>query len=288
VESHVSQRRETWGTHGAEARFLFGGFTRRLSAALPRCCIPRFFHPGACGGSSAVPSTGSDSRCRTLISIFPGNWWAACATVEERPFQGRVRSHKHRGLQPQWSSFRVIPDLEGTSSACDRCHTRFYPRASTIGSMDSQRTFFITTVTWRRSPIFRVEGRARLLIELLFGYRDQGKYLLHEFVVMPDHIHLLLTPAPEISLERAVQFIKGGYSYRLRRVEKIQVWQESFTNHRIRDFDDYQRHCEYVRMNPVRARLVRDAGAYPFSSACPGFRLDAIPQGLKPGFSKSA
>jgi putative transposase len=153
---------------------------------------------------------------------------------------------------------------------------------------DSERTFFVTSVTWQRVPIFRVEARARLLIEVLRGYRDQGKYFLHEFVVMPDHIHLLLSPAGEVSLEKAVQFIKGGYSYRLRKVEKIQVWQESFTNHRIRDFDDYQRHCEYVRLNPVRARLVRDAASYAFSSASLGGRLDGMPQGLKPGFSKSA
>jgi len=153
---------------------------------------------------------------------------------------------------------------------------------------DSQRTFFITTVTWQRTLIFRVEARARLLIEVLIGYRDQGKYFLHEFVVMPDHVHALLTPAAALSLERAVQFIKGGFSYRLRKAEKIQVWQESFTNHRIRDVEDYERHCEYVRMNPVRANLARDAVAYPFSSASPGFRLDAMPPGLKPGFSKSA
>ncbi len=153
---------------------------------------------------------------------------------------------------------------------------------------DSERTFFVTSVTSRRVPIFRVEARARLLVEVLLGYREQGKYLLHEFVVMPDHIHLLLTPAPETALERAIQFVKGGYSYRLRKVEKIQVWQESFTNHRIREAEDYERHCEYVRMNPVRARLVRDAGEYPWSSAFPGFRLDGTPLGLKPGFSKSA
>jgi putative transposase len=153
---------------------------------------------------------------------------------------------------------------------------------------DSERTFFVTSVTWQRLPIFRVRARARLLIEVLLGYRDQGKYLLHEFAVMPDHIHVLLTPAVEISLERAVQFIKGGYSYRLRKVEKIQVWQQSFTNHRIRDGEDYERHREYIRMNSVRAGLVREAAAYPFSSASAGVRLDAMPQGLKPGFSKSA
>jgi len=154
--------------------------------------------------------------------------------------------------------------------------------------MDSERTFFVTSVTSQRLPIFCVQARAGLLIDVLFGYRDQGRYLLHEFVVMPDHVHLLLTPAPEISLERAVQFIKGGYSYRLRKVEKVQVWQESFANHRIRDFEDYQRHCEYVRMNPVRAGLVRDAASYAFSSANAEFQLDAVPLGLKPTFPRSA
>ena len=154
--------------------------------------------------------------------------------------------------------------------------------------MDLQRAFFITTVAWQRLAIFRVEVRAKLLIEVLLDYRDQGKYLLHEFVVMPDHVHLLLTPTVEISLERTVQFIKGGYSYRLRKMDKIQTWQPSFTNHRIRDAEDYERHCEYIRLNPVRARLVRDAEAYLFSSANPAFRLDGVPPGLKPGLSESA
>jgi putative transposase len=153
---------------------------------------------------------------------------------------------------------------------------------------ESLRTFFVTTVTWQRTPIFRVEARARLLIDALRDYRDQGKYLLHEFVVMPDHLHVLLTPAAEISLERAVQFIKGRYSYRLRKVEKIPVWQESFTNHRIRDEEDYRKHCEYVRLNPVRAKLERDAAEYPFSSASVGLRLDEAPRGLKPAFLRSA
>ena len=135
--------------------------------------------------------------------------------------------------------------------------------------MDSQRAFFITTVTWKRLPIFRNEARARLLLDVMFDYRDQGKYSLHEFVIMPDHIHALLTPSPSISLERAVQFIKGGFSYRLRKVEKMEVWQPSFTNHRIRDVEDCERHRDYIRLNPVRARLVLDAREYPLHRQTP-------------------
>jgi putative transposase len=129
-------------------------------------------------------------------------------------------------------------------------------------------------------PIFRKETNANLLIETLAHYRDQGKFLLHEFVVMPDHIHALLTPAPEISLERAVQFIKGGFSFRLRRGL---VWQASFGNHRVRDFDDYEKHREYIWMHPVRARLSERPEDYPYSSASGRLRLDPMPQGLKPG-----
>jgi putative transposase len=129
----------------------------------------------------------------------------------------------------------------------------------------NDRLFFITTITAHRQPIFRREAAANLLIETLAHYRDERKYLLHEFVIMPDHLHILLTPWDEISLERAVQFIKGGFSFRLK--FRGPAWQASFSNHRIRDLEDYENHREYVRMNPVRARLAERAEEYPYSSA---------------------
>ena len=57
---------------------------------------------------------------------------------------------------------------------------------------------------------------------------------MHEFVIMPDHFHLIITPI-EITLERAVQFIKGGFSFRLNKGLKLkrEVWQTSFVDRRI-------------------------------------------------------
>ena len=104
------------------------------------------------------------------------------------------------------------------------------------------------------------------MMNVLQHYREQKKYLLHEFVIMPDHLHLLLMPALDISLERVLQLIKGGFSYRLGKAKRGLVWQESFTNHRIRDEQDYQRHAEYIRMNPVSARFVDTPELYPYSS----------------------
>ena len=146
--------------------------------------------------------------------------------------------------------------------------------------MDSDRIFFITTVTAQRRPIFRRETIANLLVETLAHYRDERRFLLHEFVIMPDHIHALLTPAPEISLERAMQFIKAGFSFRMK--ERGSIWQASFTNHHVHDLEDYEHHREYIWMNPVRARLVKRPQEYTCSSAAERMRLDPVPQGLKP------
>lgn len=142
------------------------------------------------------------------------------------------------------------------------------------------RTFFITSVTAQRRTLFQRDAVADLLVDVFLHYRSQGKYLLHDFVIMPDHFHALITPAPEISLERAVQFIKGGFSFRLK--SQSPVWQPSFTNHRIRDGEDFERHLEYIRMNPVRAGLAGKVEDYPYSSASAKFMLDPMPPGLKP------
>jgi len=67
---------------------------------------------------------------------------------------------------------------------------------------------------------------ALLFIDTILHYRRENKFLLHEFVVMPDHVHLLLTPVG-IALERAMQFVKGGFSYRVRRELRLnmEIWE---------------------------------------------------------------
>ncbi len=110
-------------------------------------------------------------------------------------------------------------------------------------------------------------------------YRGEN-YLLHEFVVMPDHFHALLTPV--VSLERAMQVIKGGFSRRatVELKSRLEVWQRGFTDHRIRDAEDYRRHQLYIFMNPVKAGLCESPEAYAYSSF--GEELDPVPQRLKP------
>ena len=141
------------------------------------------------------------------------------------------------------------------------------------------RTFFITSVTHQRQPLFRRALMAELFLETLFHYRDEKVFLLHEFVVMPDHFHLVLTPSSRFSLEKGVQRIKGAFSFHVGRQarSRIDVWQRSFTQHLILDLEDFERHRDYIFDNPVRARLVREREDYPLSSIHRYFRMDALP-----------
>ena len=124
-------------------------------------------------------------------------------------------------------------------------------------------TYFITAATYNRHRLFQVPTNADLFLATLQHYRHEGHYKLHAFVVMPDHVHLLLTPTD--TLERAMQLIKGGFSHRL--ASKLPVWQRSFTDHRIRDREDFETRRHYIHQNPVRAHLVEVATHYPHSSA---------------------
>jgi putative transposase len=140
--------------------------------------------------------------------------------------------------------------------------------------------YFITASTFQRSPLFRKEPMARLFVEVLFHYRDKKNYLLHEFVLMPDHFHLLLSPT--LSLERSLQLIKGGFSYRAKREAEHsgEIWQPSYYDRRVREIEDYSNFKYYIRRNPVERGLAGTPEDYPYSSAHPGFVLDDVPQRL--------
>jgi putative transposase len=125
-------------------------------------------------------------------------------------------------------------------------------------------TFFVTSATFHRRRLFQVAANAELFLETLQQYRREGHYKLHAFVVMPDHIHLLLTPQG-ITIERAVGLIKGGFSHRMG--SKFPVWQRGFTDHRIRDRNEFVMRLNYIHQNPVRARIVELCEGYPYSSA---------------------
>jgi putative transposase len=141
------------------------------------------------------------------------------------------------------------------------------------------RTYFVTTTTANRRRLFQVEANANLLLDLLVTDRAKGRYQLHAFVIMPDHLHAILTPAPEVSLEKAMQFIKGGFSFRLK--SKLDVWTKSFNETQITSHKKFESVRNYVEQNPVRAGLVISGDAYALSSAHRADLIDPPPSHLR-------
>lgn len=127
-------------------------------------------------------------------------------------------------------------------------------------------TFFITAVCAERRRIFQDTANAQLLWDHLQENRGRA-YLLHAFVIMPEHTHLLLTPTQ--SLEYAMQIVKGGFSrkYGVATGRRTEVWQRGFTDHRIRDREDLFTRKFYIGNNPVGRGLCASPGAYRWSSA---------------------
>jgi putative transposase len=147
----------------------------------------------------------------------------------------------------------------------------------------SSRVFFATTNTSMGRRLLQSERNAMLLIDVLRLNVAAGKFRLHEFVVMPDHLHLLVTLPCGTTIEKAMQLIKGGFSYRLKKEYGFQgeIWQRGFSEVRVNNEQSFMKHREYIAQNPVKAGLVDTAEQYPYGYT---FLAKRKNQGLKPTF----
>jgi len=126
----------------------------------------------------------------------------------------------------------------------------------------SRSTCFITASTFCKMRLLQSERMASLFCEKLFAYRADGRFLVHAFVVMPDHVHLLITVIEGSTLERSVQLIKGGFSSEAGKLILLShpFWQKSFFDRRVRDIAEFEKFRDYIHLNPVRANLCLNTG----------------------------
>jgi putative transposase len=133
----------------------------------------------------------------------------------------------------------------------------------------SSRTFFATTKTYMGRRLLQSEQNANLLIDVLRSLVAERDFELADFVVMPDHLHLLITAQGDMTIEKAMQLIKGGFSYRLKKEHGFagEVWQHGFSEERADDSLSIQKCHGYIAQNPVKAGLASTTNEYPFCYA---------------------
>jgi putative transposase len=130
------------------------------------------------------------------------------------------------------------------------------------------RTFFVTSKTNEGKALLQSERMATLFIDVLRSYVAQRQFVVHEFVVMRTHVHLLISIDERISIENAMQLIKGNFSYRAHKEFGLRgaIWQRGFSEVRIHDREDYLKRKNYIEQNPVEAGYVESAEKYPYCS----------------------
>jgi putative transposase len=138
--------------------------------------------------------------------------------------------------------------------------------ASPTSIVSEKRTFFVTSKTYMGQCLLQTERNALLLIDVLRSYMAGRKFEVDDFVVMPDHLHLLFTLGSGMSVERAMGLVKGRFSYRMKKEHGYlgEVWQPGFSDERVSDPESFERHREYIAQNPVKAGLAKSVEEYPY------------------------
>jgi putative transposase len=128
------------------------------------------------------------------------------------------------------------------------------------------RTFFVSTNTSMGRRLLQSNRFASLFVDVLRCNVAAGRFRVHDFIVMPDHVHLLVGVGTGISIEKAMQFIKGGFSYRVRKELGFsgEVWQRGFSEVRVDNRESFEEHRRYIEENPRRAGLVQSGELFPW------------------------
>jgi putative transposase len=131
------------------------------------------------------------------------------------------------------------------------------------------RTFFVTTKTASGRSLFQAERMANLFIDTLRSYVKDGRFIVHDFVVMPNHVHILMTIPGNLSIEKAMQLLKGNFSFRAKQELGFQgeIWQRGFSDVRVTHEQSFNQHRAYIDGNPVKAGLAESPEEYPYGSA---------------------
>jgi len=110
---------------------------------------------------------------------------------------------------------------------------------------------------------------ANLFIDVLRSYTLAGKFKIHDFVVMRDHVHFLITIDGDMSVEKAVQLVTGNFSLRAKKDLGFmgEVWQRGFSDVRVTDEKSFRVHQDYIYKNPVKAGLASAPEEYRHGSA---------------------
>jgi putative transposase len=135
-------------------------------------------------------------------------------------------------------------------------------------------TYHVVLHTEMSEPMFLDPANAQIAVRSILHMAQIYAVTVHAFVVMPDHIHLLLTIAKGNELPKVIGQLKRVIAADINRREGAngKRWQAGYYEHHLRPDEPLKAVAAYIEANPVRAGLAETPEAYPFSSANPSVR----------------
>jgi len=145
-------------------------------------------------------------------------------------------------------------------------------------------SYYLTVVTQNRQPI--LIDNIELLRDSFRRSKRRYNYSIDAIVVLPDHIHMIITPENPKEYSKIITYIKRAFIYGLdeqfkeeskanltassHRRQHSGVWQKRFYEHTIRDERDYAKILDYIYTNPIKHGLVEHLKDWEYSSFCSG------------------
>lgn len=138
-------------------------------------------------------------------------------------------------------------------------------------------TWFFTVNLLERKNNDLLIREVDLLRETVRAVRQRHPFHIDAWVVLPEHMHAVWTlPPGDTDFSKRWRLIKSSFSRALPKTEyrsnvrkasgERGIWQRHFWEHLIRDEKDFERHVDYVHVNPVKHGLVTQVSQWPYSS----------------------
>jgi REP element-mobilizing transposase RayT len=121
----------------------------------------------------------------------------------------------------------------------------------------------------RSGPFYLGQPKIGEMVVDAIRYRDGLQYKLHSYVVMPNHVHLLITPL--VNLSKVMQSLKRFTGLEGNRILGLTgpFWQHESYDHLVRNETEFRRISRYIENNPVKAGLVAAPEEFSWCSAGP-------------------
>ena len=134
---------------------------------------------------------------------------------------------------------------------------------------ESKQSHFVTFSCYRRLPRLQEDRIRDLFIESLERTRRDYRFRVYGYVVMPEHVHLLISEPEEEALAKAIQALKIAVARRAMHYDEgagIAFWQRRYYDHNVRTEQSFVEKLRYLHRNPVIRGLVEKPEDWEWSS----------------------